>query len=279
VALYLYPKGLSSGIIEKVAMRFSQRKKILVLIVGILIILSLNFFQKEVRGFFYSLSSSLQQSFWGAGERVSDFFAGIFSAKDLKEEVAYLRTKNQALMAENISLKELVEENETLRVALNVGLQKEFKLALAEIIGKDIGQDTILINAGSKDGILGNMPVITQEKVLVGRISEAYDNFSKVTLISNKDSSFDAKVADKDISAVVKGEGNLKLFLDLIPQEKEIKEGDLIVSTAFGGIYPKGLLVGLVGEVKKSDVSAFQQAEIVPFFDLGETNRVFIILD
>ena len=159
---------------------------------------------------------------------------------------------------------------------MGIGLQKEFKLALTQVIGKDMSQDFLLIDKGVKDGISENMPVITQQKVLVGRIGETYDKFSKVMLISNKDSSFDAKV--NDISGIIKGQGNFKILFDLIPREKDLFQGDIVVTSALGGFFPGGLLIGEIKEVQKSDVEPFQQAEIESFFDISQTETLFIIL-
>jgi len=261
-------------------MRFSARKKkILIVIMGLLVILSLNFFQKEVKGFFYSFSAPIQKSLWGAGDRVSDFFEGIFRAENLKKEAEELKLKNQELLAENVSLQNLKKENQILREALEIGLEKDFKLELAEVIGKDIGQDSLLINKGLKNGISEGMPVITQQKTIVGRITEIYENFSRVRLISSKESSFDAEIIERDILGVVKGKGGLKIYLDLIPRQKELKEGDLVTSASLGGIFPQGLLIGLIEKVKQSDVSFYQQAEISPFFNVEEIENVFIILN
>jgi len=253
----------------------------IIIIIGLLLIFSLNFFQKEVKGFFYFISSPIQKTLWRAGDRVSDFFELITEIKNLKREKEELKLKIQELIAQNLSLKELEKENKVLREALGIGLEKEFKLSLAEVVSKDISQDSILINKGSKDGITENCPVITQQKTLVGKIGEVYENFSRVILISNKESSFDAKISDpeNDISGVVNGKGNLQLFLDFVPQEKEIKEGDFIVTTSLGGIFPKGLLVGQIGKVLRSDIEPFQQAKIRPAFDIRELETVFIITD
>ena len=268
----------------------------IIIIIGLLLIFSLNFFQKEVKGFFYFISSPIQRTFWRAGDRVSDFFELIAEIENLKREAdehsfidtlrcawanEELKLKNQELISQIAQLIELEKENKVLREALEIGLEKEFKLSLAEVVSKDISQDSILINKGSKDGIANNSPVITQQKTLVGKIGEVYENFSRVILISNKESSFDAKISDpeNDISGVVNGKGNLQLFLDFVPQEKEIKEGDFIVTTSLGGIFPKGLLVGQIGKVLRSDIEPFQQAKIRPAFDIRELETVFIITD
>lgn len=257
----------------------SKRSKILIIAIGVLLVLSFNFFQKEVKGFFYFISSPIQKALWWTGDNVSDFFETMTNLKNLKKENEELKLSLQALLAENTSLKEFQKENEVLREALEIGLSKDFRLSLAEVISQDIGQDALLINQGAKDGLLRGMPVVTQEQVLLGKITEVYDKFSRLTLISNKESSFDAEIPDKEIVGVIKGKGRLKIQLDLISQDQAVKEGDLVVSTSFGGIYPQGLLVGLIKEIKKSDIKPFYEIEVAPFFDIKKIKSVLIILD
>jgi len=251
---------------------------IAVLLVILFVVLNLTNFSKEIKNFFYLISSPIQKALWPVGERVSDFFETISEIKNLKRENEKLKLEIQELLAENAKLKELKKENEVLREALKIGLEKEFRLTIAEVIGKDISQDSLIINKGSKDGISKGFPVITQQKILLGKISQVYKNFSKVMLISNKNSTFSAKIQEKDIEGIVKGKGNLQLFLDLIPQNAEIGEGDDIVTISLGGIFPEGLLVGEIKEVKKSDIEPFQQAEISLFFDIKKIEKLFIII-
>ncbi len=253
------------------------RNILLFAVLAAVVIVGLTFFQNPVRYFFYLLSAPIQKTFWQAGDRVSDFFETISEIKNLKKENEEIKSKNQLLTAENASLVELKKENETLRAALNLGLEKDFKLTLVQVIGKDISQDSLIINKGSKHGLSEGLPVITEQKNLVGKISEVYENFSKVMLIFNKESSFDAKISDEEIYGVIKGKGNLKIFLDLVPQDKEIKQGDILVTSVLGGIFPKGLLVGEIREIKKSDLEPFQQAEISPLFDIKELKNLFVI--
>jgi rod shape-determining protein MreC len=148
---------------------------------------------------------------------------------------------------------------------------------MAEVIARDVFQDFVLINKGKDANFASGMPVLAEGKVLLGRISEVYDNFSKVMLISNKSSSFDAKISEKDIYGVIKGEGNSSIIFDLIPQDKKAEEGDLIITSSLGGIFPKGLLVGQVKEIKKSDIKPYQKAILEPMFNLNDLELVFII--
>ena len=267
-------------------MKLSRKKSRVLagIAVVVLAIVLLNVFQKEMRGFFYYFSSPIQKVFFKAGKGTADFLAGVFRAGDLKKELDELKNKNQELSTKIIALESLEEENKILREALGLEFQKKFKISLAQVIGKDISQDFLLIDKGAKDNVLKNMPVITQQKVLVGRISEVYDKFSKVMLISHKNSSFNVVVTEQEelsssSTGVVRGEGNLKILFDLIPKEKEIFAEELVFTSALGGIFPEGLLVGKIKEVKKSDVEPFQQAEISPAFDISNIDKLFIILE
>lgn len=271
---------------------------ILVLVIVFLVALNVTPAARAIKNFFYNISFPAQNFFWGAGHRVSGFLGGIGDINNLKKEIESLRSKNQELIYQNAQLINLAQENKTLREALGIGLEKEFKLSLTEVIGKDISQDSILVHRGARDGISSGMAVITGQKALVGRVSEVYGNFSRVTLISNKESSFNAEIQascfapgcvgtvgnfseikeGRDVSGVVKGKGNFKVFIDLIPQEKEIKEGDVIITSPLGGVFPKGLVVGQISKILKSDIDPFQQAQINPAFNIQEIESLFIIL-
>lgn len=248
-----------------------KKNKILIIIIGFLVILSLNFFQKEAKGFFYSISSPVQKKLWKAGAGTSNFFGAIFKAKDLKKENENLKLRIQELLSKQNSLEETKKENSALREALDLGIQKEFRLELAEIIGKDINRDTILIDKGFKDGISRGLPVITSQKILIGNIAEVFQNYSKVLLISDKESSFEAQISSSNTSVLVKGLGSSRAFLDFIPKDEEVREGDAIVF--------RGLLIGLIGKVKKTDVSPFQQAELSLFSGISNLDKIFIIID
>ena len=124
------------------------------------------------------------------------------------------------------------------------------------------------------------MPVITKEKIVVGSIEKIYKNFSRVLLLSNQKSSFDVEIQSKEsdeIYGLAQGEGDLRIRLKFIPQEEKIAKGDMVFTTVLTGIFQKGLLVGEIGEVKKTDLSAFQEAEIDPYFKRNLSEILFVI--
>jgi len=222
------------------------------------------------------MSAPIQKSFLSAGADMSSFLKFSFPGKDLQTTNQNLVLKNQELLSEISQMSELKKENETLRHALDIGLNEEFKLAFATVTSKDPFQDSILINKGKNQGIQDNMPVLTETKVVLGKVSEVYDDFSKVLLISDKSMSFDAQVYDSETKGVIKGEGNQKLMLDLVPQDKELKIGDLIITSSLGGIFPKGLVVGEIQKIEKNDIRPYQVAQIFPYFSLTNLQTVFV---
>ena len=254
------------------------KDKILILVIVVLLIFSSNLFSKKTRNFFYSISAPVQKVLWSASDIVFDYFGGLFKAKNIKQELEKIKLENQKLLTDNVALKETKAENDILRKALGIGLAEEFQLSFAEVIGKYAEQDSILIDKGYKDGLSENMPVITEERVLVGKIEKTYKDFSRVALISKKENSFDVRISGSDIEGLIRGDGGSEVHLDLIPKKQEIKSGDLIISTSLGGIYPDGLLVGKVKKVEKSDVKPFQQAEVSPFLELRGLYKVFVVL-
>jgi len=256
-----------------------KMNKVLIVFVLVLVVLAFGFYQKEVKNLAYGFSSSWQQALWGAGEKVSDFFKGILRKGETKEELDQYLLENQQLLSQIATLKEIEKENQVLKEALELGLEKEFQLELACLVSKDISKDSLLINKGEEDGILEGMPVITSNKVLVGRIGQVFEDFSEVILISSKESSFEAKIAGQDIFGIAKGKGSLKVSLELIPKEKVVSREDLVVSSSSGGIFPQGLFVGEIKEVKKSDVEPFQAAEIILGFTIDNLGKLFIITD
>ncbi|KKQ68652.1 MAG: rod shape-determining protein MreC [Candidatus Nealsonbacteria bacterium RIFCSPLOWO2_12_FULL_39_31] len=260
--------------------KHKNRNKIIFVILAILIITFSNFVQKQIREFFYFISSPIQKPLWRAGDRASDFLWSFFNTKNLKQEKERLENENQNLIFKISALQEIKKENETLRQALGIELQENFNLEISQIINKDVSAGFILIDKGLLSGISKDMPIITGQNVLIGKISQVYDNFSEVMLVSNHKSVFDAKISspDNDVTGIIRGQGSYSYALyDLIPRGTEISTGETIITSGLGGFLPKGLIIGKIKEVRKSDVDPFQQAKVELFFNISSADNIFVI--
>ncbi len=249
------------------------KKRLLVLFILLVVFGVLGLFSSQVKSFFYNKSLNLQFMFWQSGQ-----------AWKTDEEIKKLIEENHNLLSQLADLETTQNENEFLRQALGLGLEKEFDLIMAQATAKNVFtfkgatfEDSILINKGKEDGIRKDFPVILADKILIGKVVEVYDSFSRVVLISNKDSMIDIEIQETGIFALAKGEGNFKIALDLFPKDKELKEGALAYTSALGGIYPSGLVLGQIRNIKKIDNEAFINANIEPAFGLAQLDRVFVI--
>ena len=235
------------------------------------------FFLNNITNYFYFISSPIQNSLAYLGKETSYFFSSLNNQTYLKKENESLKKERRRMIAEIILLREIEKENEILRKAMDLEIDKDFDLIFARVSSFNFSEDFFIVNKGEDDGVSKGMSVINEKKVIIGQVFETHNNFSKVILITNKDSSFfDARVQRKEETmGIVKGEGEFKLILDLIPKEREIEEGDFIVS--MGGVYPEGLPIGRINNVLKIDTEPFQKAEVLPLFNPKTTRNIFII--
>lgn len=254
-----------------------QKRQLKIAVIGIILfVFFLAFpFQKVLKNFFYTFSFPLQNQLWMIGKSASSFFSGILNKAKLEKENQQLRAENQRLLYEIFFLKQLEKENEMLRKALDAGLKEKFSFKIAKVISKDFLQDTLLVDKGIEDGISVGLPVITENKVIIGRIIKTYKNFSKVELISAKNFSFDVKI--KEVYGKGEGKGNLQVKIEKLPSEAKIEEGEIVFTSGEGGIFPEGLLVGKIIKVKKSDVEPFQEVEVELFFKISDIENLFIV--
>lgn len=235
------------------------------------------FGQDKLRNSFYTFSQPVYHFFDGIGKSASGFFQSVFQREKFLSENEILREKVQYLEEKLISLKLLQDENQQLKSALGVELNKNFKLKMATISGKDLNSDSIIINLGFSDGIAKDMIAVTGNKVLIGKISEVHQDYSRISLLTNSKDSFDAKTLDGQIGGVIRGKGRGQIEFDLISEDVSLAVGSLVITSSLGLIYPEGLIVGSVSEIGKSESGSFKKATISPYFDVVQANTIFII--
>jgi len=251
----------------------TTKKRVIVFLIVAFILAIFSIFSNQIKSFVYEKSSDLQALLWQTGMN-----------QRTNEAIRVLTEENQKLLSQLSELEKFKNENEFLRQALNLEMEKEFNLILANTTAKNTFtfkgitfEDSILIDKGKNNGIRKDFPVILSNKILIGKIAEVYDSFSRVELITNKENMIDVQIQDTDAFALSKGEGNLKISLDLFSKDKELREDSLVYTSALGGLYPSGLVVGKIKNIQKIDNEPYIKADIVPSFDLFQLSQVFVI--
>lgn len=212
--------------------------------------------------------------------------------RDYIYDIFYVYDQNRQLKAENDDLKykvahtaELEAENTSLRNLLNYKKANlQFDLLPANVIGRDIStwSSHIIINRGENDGVKKNMTVVTPDG-LVGCIHEAYPSYSVVELITDPRSAVGAIVqrGDSRVAGIVKGtaDSNSAIKMINIPQNANIVEGDTIITSGFGGIYPKGIPIGSVASIQNDSGGLLQYATLYSSVDFQKLEDVDIIIN
>lgn len=203
----------------------------------------------------------------------------LFSIRRLLKENETLKAEIEKLKLKEKMLNDLTFENEKLRGFIGFKALSSYRLLGAEIIGRSPSNwfETIIINRGKKDGIIPDLPVIAADGI-VGRIVETSAFSSKVLLITDPNSAVSGINQTSRDLGVVAGGAMKDLSMKYVSANANIKEGDAIVTSGMGEVFPKGIPIGRVSKVSMRDFDIFREVEIKPAVNFSSLERVFIII-
>ena len=189
----------------------------------------------------------------------------------LKEELINARLKIE-------TLKEAERENRRLRNALQFSEKLEYYTILTEVIGRGTPRipSSITVSAGSDKGIIVGLPVIDQDGI-VGKVLSVSDRSSVVQLITDPNLKISSMDARSRVQGIVSSAGGGKLKMENVPVNVDIRQGDPIISSGLGGVFPKGLKVGTVIRVIRPQSGLFSEVEIDPSARISTPEEVFIV--
>ncbi len=258
--------------------------KIVKLVAGAIVCLTLIFlnpkgFFSPLRGFFLAVSAPVQEMFYQASEKIGEtvYFLGFIS--ELKNENIKLSKENNFLAAKVVELEQAQNENETLREQLGLLPRDKFNLVGGFIIGQDPqgSESWVIFDKGEKDGIAPGMPVIISNGILVGKVDEVYSGSSKINLLTGSNSFVNVADIETGAKGIARGEYGLGIVMDMVTQSDVLNEGDSVVTSGLGSNIPRGLLIGKIKEVKKTQDKLFQEAVIVPRVKYSKLDVIFVI--
>jgi len=120
------------------------------------------------------------------------------------------------------------------------------------------------------------MTVVTPSG-LVGQVVAVTPTTAKVLLITDVSSSVDSLIQSNQAKGVVEGSRDGQLTMTYIPQGVKVQTGDRVVTSGLGGIYPPGLWVGTITDVRQNDVDLYQDAQLEPAVDFSRLEVVLVI--
>lgn len=260
----------------------------------LLIVFSEAGFLSPFESVLHYLFDPLQRLFSGFITGIGNLSGTVRNVRELQAKVEELQMRVDALEAENIQLREIKAEVETLRAQLN--FVNEFPILAyfgADVVdreacvtypcGQVIGGEPnpylryVTINVGARHGIKVGMPVVSGGPRLVGRIAEVSPRTAKVQLITDRESAIAAYLQNARVTGLVVGQPDGSLLMQYIPQDHHIEVGDIVLTSGLGGTMPKGLILGQVAEVVQMDYASSQAALLRPALDFSRLEQVLVI--
>jgi rod shape-determining protein MreC len=106
---------------------------------------------------------------------------------------------------------------------------------------------------------------------------ETTPKYSRVLLLSDKESSISGIDQRSRVTGVVLGEGRYELRLGYVNATEDVQKDDVIVSSGLGGVYPKGYVIGSVVKRTQSENGLNTDIDVVPAVDFAALDYVFVI--
>ena len=244
---------------------------VVVLSVVFLLLIGYNAQRKNVsvvEGSVGTILNPVQGVIYNISEKVKGSFSFLFNFSKVKVENKELTKRNNELESKALAFDGLQSENNELREML------DFK-------NKSGGSflDEFTINKGSKDGIKKRMIVITP-KGLVGQVISTANNWSIVQSLANENIAVGG--ANQNNSGIVKGykdsNNNMLAKMYLLPQNADIKKGDVIFTSGDGAVYPKGIKIGYVLSWEDDMAKLTKTALIQPYINYNKLDEVLVVI-
>ncbi len=245
--------------------------------------LSLSGHTPPLRNAVSSVITPIQGALTSLSDAVDSFFARFQDTGELQKKIDELESTAAEMQNELREAEQLREENEFLSGFLDLKrTRKDFQFVQADVVGREANnyRTYLTLNCGEDDGLALNMPVITAEGVL-GYINEVGTNWSRVVPLTETASAAGAYAERSGTVGLIEGDFSLRLEglcrLSNLDPSADIKAGDRILTSGTGSVYPSGLYIGEVAEVKTDDANAALYAVIRPAVASAQVSRVMVI--
>lgn len=239
--------------------------------------------QSVIRVWTQTVADFVQSPVTTVSYAATDYFQSFATLRTAQSENDILKQRVQELEVSVQNKESLSVENDRLKSLLELKERSEYKILPAKIIGRDPSAwfDTSIIDRGSLDGVKLNMPVVTNGGI-VGRITAVSPLTSQIYLVSrekNAEGGIIGAIGKSNALGVVFGTGKKELLeMGYVPGSVEVNVGENVYTTGEDGIYPAGLKIGEVVEVRSGSATVTHQIFIKPSANLSSLQEVAVLL-
>lgn len=198
---------------------------------------------------------------------------------DVRSDNERLRARIAELQEENLQYREALVESGRLQRIAEMRTDFEAPMRPAQVVGQDVSPwfRSVLVDRGAGDGVRSGMPVVTEAGV-VGLVTATSPHAGRAMLLLDAQSAVDALVQRSRARGIVRGDGTDRLSFEFFVRGDDVQVGDIVITSGFGGVYPKGLRIGEVVEVEPPGERLLQRAVLRPAVDFGRLEQIFVML-
>lgn len=253
-----------------------------VLLVAVIAVALFSRVSSPISSFVGTVTTPVQKAF----SAVSDWFGGIKGSmgdnRELMNEIEQLKAENAELSQKLVNLEETQAQNEFYKQFLGIKEKNpEMLFQSATVAARDSTDPYkgFTVNVGLIDGVALHDPVIT-EAGLVGYISEIAPTYSKVTTVLSPELKAGGRDSRTQDEGVVSGRAELavdnKCYLYNLQRNCAVSVGDYVV-TSGGSVFPEGLIVGTVSDIKQQSKDTSIYAVVESKVDFDNLHKVMVI--
>lgn len=275
-------------------MSFFHKRRFFILLIGIIILIALIGYSLSDREnlttpekFIQDSAGWVQNIIYTPVKFLTDIYGNIDELKSTYKENQVLKEKLSEYKSLIYDVQELKEDNKELQKTLDkTDSIRDFNPIQATVISRSPERwvEQVRINKGSKDGVKPNMAVITADG-MIGKIQNVSDLTATVQLLTGFDefNRISAKISREDGKNIVglieefDEESSSLSFKVIEESDDDLEEGETVVSSGMGGVFPADLLIGKVKEVVPDQYGLTRTALIEPAADMYEINHVIVV--
>lgn len=201
------------------------------------------------------------------------------SRNELELELGRLKAERLLTNARLQRLTALEAENARLRALLDARARVRDEVRVAEILAVDSNpyEHNLVIGIGSRDGVYDGQAIVDANGVL-GQVIETDVMTAQAILISDADHALPVEVNRNGLRTIARGTGEFdRLELPFLPNNADIRAGDLLVTSGLGGAFPAGYPVAVVNSVTRIPQQPFAEVTATPSAALDQVREVMLI--
>ena len=204
-------------------------------------------------------------------------FDQILRAKNIYAENRRLKSEVALLSAKVMQLSEQAAENGRLRGMLTFAQETSYDLFPVRVVARDASpvSKSVVIDAGKNKGVMLYMPVVC-ERGIAGKVVQVMPGLSLVQLVTDPLNRTSIIARRSRAMSILETE-NGNVFFAHFRKHEDLSPGDTIVTSGMGGIYPKGLMVGVVDKIIDEHDPLFKKAVITLSVDMGRLEELFVL--